>query len=218
MRLTLQSSPLSEVAADWLVVGLWEKDALPRSAGDLNAKLGGVITKLREQGDIAGKAKELTPLYQCAGIAAKRLLVRRSWGRASIRSGLRGVALRNGVKNGRKMISGKSDASASPWLGCPTPLTPDAALQSVCGRRLPGMQFGRRIRKNASERTPPEEVCFVVAAIDQSLQSKACGVRRAKADRQILRANCGQHAAVRFVSRVVLPSVPVQIAGKTDRP
>ena len=75
MRLTLQSSPLADVAANWLVVGLWEKAPFSGNIAQLDAKLGGLLTKLREQGDVAGKAKELTPLYQATGIAANRILL-----------------------------------------------------------------------------------------------------------------------------------------------
>src|SRR5437879_5908969 len=75
MHLTLQSSPLSEIAADWLIVPLWEKEAPTGNVAELDARLGGLLTKLREQGDVAGKAKELTPIYQTAGIAARRLLL-----------------------------------------------------------------------------------------------------------------------------------------------
>src|SRR5438445_796815 len=72
MRLTLHSSPPAEVSADWLVVGVWENQSF---SGTIDAKLGGLLSRLREQGDIAGKPKELTPIYQAAGIAATRLLL-----------------------------------------------------------------------------------------------------------------------------------------------
>ena len=60
MRITLQTSPLAETAADWLLVGHWEKEPLTGPVTELDAKLGNLISKLREQGDSVGKAKELT--------------------------------------------------------------------------------------------------------------------------------------------------------------
>src|SRR3954469_9791861 len=71
MRLNLQATPAAEVAADWLIVGSWESEAPPT----IDAKLGGLLSKLRDQGDLLGKAKELTPIYQAVGLAANRLLV-----------------------------------------------------------------------------------------------------------------------------------------------
>src|SRR5262245_23761741 len=75
MRITLKTSPPAEISADWLVVGLWEKEGLTGAAAQIDAKLGGLLTTLREQGDAVGKAKELTPLYQVSGVAARRVLL-----------------------------------------------------------------------------------------------------------------------------------------------
>ena len=164
MRLTVQSSPLSEVAADWLVVGLWEKDALPHGVADLDAKLGGLLTKLREQGDIAGKAKELTPLYQCAGIAARRLLL--------VGLGPRDkadfAALLSATAAAAKMISGKSCQRIA--MALPDALNADATLRACAAGFYQGCSTAG-IRKNASERTPPEEVCFIAPAIDSAIQA-----------------------------------------------
>ena len=62
MRITLQSAPLSEIGADWLIAGIWEKENLDAPLSDVDAKLGGLLGSLRTQGDISGKAKELTPI------------------------------------------------------------------------------------------------------------------------------------------------------------
>src|SRR5262245_36016216 len=70
MRLNVQAASIAEIAADWLIVGSWENES-PPVAGEV----GGLIAKLREQGDVTGKAKELTPVYQVAGVAARRQLI-----------------------------------------------------------------------------------------------------------------------------------------------
>src|SRR5437879_13870180 len=75
MRLTIQTTSLTDINADWLVVGVWETETPTSPAAQLDAKLNGLLTRLREQGDTVGKLKELTPLYQCANIQSKRVLL-----------------------------------------------------------------------------------------------------------------------------------------------
>src|SRR5262249_9179279 len=74
MKLTSQLASPADVKADWLVVGVWEDEPLSGAAAALDAKLGGALGRLREAGDIAGKAKETTPLLNPSGIAAARVL------------------------------------------------------------------------------------------------------------------------------------------------
>ncbi len=74
MKLTTQTTPLAEVDADWLIVGAWEGEG---SAGvaELDVHLGHLLARLRERGDISGKAKELTPIHHDRPIKPQRLLV-----------------------------------------------------------------------------------------------------------------------------------------------
>src|SRR5260370_1334909 len=127
MRLTLQSSLLAEVAADWLILPVWEDELPSGSAPKLDAKLGGVLSLLREQGDVAGKAKELTPLYQSLDFAARRLLLvglgtRKDADFASLLSCTAAAA---------KMLSAKPNQRIAMVLpqGVPT-LSADAVLRS----------------------------------------------------------------------------------------
>jgi leucyl aminopeptidase len=67
--------PPASVPADWLVVGVWttgSPDGPPPAADVLGE---GIITKLRESGDVTGKHLELVPVLNPSGIAAKRLLL-----------------------------------------------------------------------------------------------------------------------------------------------
>ena len=165
MRLTSQSSPLSEVAADWLIVGLWEKES---PSAELDAKLGGLLTKLREQGDVAGKAKELTPIYQPTGIAAKRLLLvglgtREQADFASLLAASAAAA---------KILSAKPTKRIAMALPEGV-LNADAVLRAYALGVYQGCSTAG-IRKNANERTPPEEVCFITSAAVKD------GVRRAE--------------------------------------
>lgn len=75
MPMTVQFVSLADVSADVLIVGVWEEAALSGTVGELDAKLGGGLGRLREAGDLSGKAGELTPLLDRTGLAAKRLLL-----------------------------------------------------------------------------------------------------------------------------------------------
>ena len=161
MQFTLQASPLPEVAADWLVVGLWENASLAGNLLELDAKLGGLVTRLREQGDLTGKAKELTPLFQSANLAARRVLLvglgpREKADFAGLLAATAAAAKMLSIKPCQRVAVALPDVSdlalragaAGFWQGC-----------STAG-----------IRKNARERTHPAEVCLIVPAITPSLQ------------------------------------------------
>src|SRR5947207_856361 len=75
MDITASRKPLADLAADWLIVGLWENEPLSAAAQELDRKLGGLLTRCKERGDWSGKAKELTPLLNPTGIAAGRLML-----------------------------------------------------------------------------------------------------------------------------------------------
>lgn len=75
MDISLERKPLGQIAADWLIVGLWENEGPSGALQELDEALGAVISRLRERGDATGKAKELVPIVQPAGIAAQRVMV-----------------------------------------------------------------------------------------------------------------------------------------------
>src|SRR5260370_26320258 len=70
-----QFAALSDVPADWLIVGAWENEAFGDAVGRLNRCLEGILNRLRERGDFTGKAHEMVTLLDPHGIAADRLLV-----------------------------------------------------------------------------------------------------------------------------------------------
>jgi leucyl aminopeptidase len=156
MNLTHQFAPLASITADWLVVGVWDKDALTGNVAELDTALGGLIANLREQGDIAGKARELTPIYQPTGIAAKRLLVvgLGAGGKADYASLLSASA------TAARMLSAKA------WKRIAFAL-PDApmALRACAAGFYQGCNTAG-IRQSKNERTPPEELCFVSESMD----------------------------------------------------
>src|SRR5438874_2463992 len=74
MKLTTQITPLAEVEADWLIVGAWESEGRS-GAGDLDTRLDGLLSRLRERGDISGKARELTIVHHNRSVKPERILV-----------------------------------------------------------------------------------------------------------------------------------------------
>jgi leucyl aminopeptidase len=183
MRLTLQSSPLAEVAADWLVVGIWEKESLGGAAAALDAKLGGLLTRLREQGDVVGKAKELTPLYQLSGLTAKRLMLVglglcEKADFASVLSAFAAAA---------KSLSSKPIKRVAVALAEGVPaLSGDAVLRAVAHGFYQGSNSAG-IRKSANERTPPEELCIVTTdALQESVRRAEVEGRAANLARELV--------------------------------
>src|SRR4051812_8524149 len=55
MTFTVQFAPLAEVAADWLILLFPEDEAPFGAVAELDARLGGALTRLKEAGDLTGK-------------------------------------------------------------------------------------------------------------------------------------------------------------------
>ena len=70
MQLTSHSTSPAEVEADWLIVGVWEQEGLSGAPAELDTKMGGVLTRLLDRGDMTGKARELTPVLDTHGVLA----------------------------------------------------------------------------------------------------------------------------------------------------
>jgi leucyl aminopeptidase len=71
----ISSATPATVAADWLVIGVWANEPLAGPTANIDTATGGLLSKLRESGDLSGKHLELLPVLNPTGIAAKRLLV-----------------------------------------------------------------------------------------------------------------------------------------------
>ncbi|WP_437205660.1 leucyl aminopeptidase [Planctomicrobium sp. SH664] len=67
--------PLSQIAADWLIVGVTTDAEFSPRLQELDGALEGVLTRLKERGDIKGKLGERTYLPAPTGLAADRLLL-----------------------------------------------------------------------------------------------------------------------------------------------
>ena len=75
MELNVVASPLSAVAADWLIVSLAESAEWPPAVAELDAALGGKLTRLREAGDVTGKAGEVLELRDALPDGPRRVLL-----------------------------------------------------------------------------------------------------------------------------------------------
>ena len=74
MNYTLSTGPLVDTKADCLVLAVPEKSPLPASTQQVDALLGGLISQLRDSGDITGKL-ESTLLIPLSGQPWQRLLL-----------------------------------------------------------------------------------------------------------------------------------------------
>ncbi len=75
MQIDLSHEPLKQIAADWILLMIPEEAPFDRQLLGIDASLQGVLTRMRERGDLTGKAGELTRLPDAPGIAAERLLL-----------------------------------------------------------------------------------------------------------------------------------------------
>lgn len=75
MQLQLATTPWTETAADWLIVGIPEAFELSGPLGNLDKALSGQISRLRESQDFTGKLAESVSIPAPTGIQAKRLLL-----------------------------------------------------------------------------------------------------------------------------------------------
>jgi leucyl aminopeptidase len=160
MSTTTQFTPLSEVQADWLIVGMWEGEELLADVAHLDAQLGGALARLKESEDIAGKALELTPLRDLKGGAARRLLV--------VGLGKRDEADRAALVSATSAATRSLTAKQVERLAVALPEPPkglgweDVAAAAVVG--VGQGSHGPGLRKSKAERFAPKELCLVAPA------------------------------------------------------
>ena len=172
-QIRLSASTLSpgEIDADWLLAAIPENGAPSPALAVLDAKLGGIVSMLRERGDFAGKAGELLALHAPAGIKAKRLLL---IGIGKLEQASRRT-LHDVAAAALKSITGKKLARVALVI-------PDAAgvtlEQRVLAFGVGAIQgsHGPGIKKTEPSRHPPNEMVLAVPAgsnIDAALRRAA---------------------------------------------
>ncbi len=175
MQTSTQFTPLSEVQADWLIVGVWEGDDLPADIAQLDAKLGGTLAQLRQAEYITGKPLELMPLRDLKGVAARRVLVVGLGKRAETDC----AALTNAFACATRSLTGKEVGRIA--IALPEPPRglnwEDVAVAAVVGVGQ-GSQ-GPGLRKSKPDRFPPGELCLV--AVSAPAGEVQRGARRGEA-------------------------------------
>jgi leucyl aminopeptidase len=74
MHCAVTSAPLTQLAADWLILPTSEEGYFPL-AGDIDRLWGGRLEILRQGKDVNGKTNELVPVLGTEGLAARRVLL-----------------------------------------------------------------------------------------------------------------------------------------------
>lgn len=74
METRIEVAPVTEIAADWLVVPMYEGHDLAGPLAALNEACNGLVGRLSESSDLSGKLAETLPLHDTPSIQAKRLL------------------------------------------------------------------------------------------------------------------------------------------------
>src|SRR5258708_3357395 len=74
MEIRRTDGPWAKVQADWLVIPVTESQTLTGPLGELDQQLGGVISRLKEMGDLTGKLASTLPLRGVTGIGTSRIL------------------------------------------------------------------------------------------------------------------------------------------------
>src|SRR5262245_36662431 len=174
MQLNVQIAALAEIKTDWLIVGVWEDEALPPAVAQLDAKLGGVLARVREAGDVVGKAKETTPLLDCKGVVASRVMVVGLGKRAKADR----VSLVNAAAAAARAITGKQVGRIAMAL---PERYPDLEWEEVAEKVGIGLQqgsFGPGLFKTKPNRYAPHEL-LLVAPPGAPEQDVRRGVERA---------------------------------------
>ncbi len=166
MHLTLQTTSLTDINADWLVIGLWEKEAPAGPIAQFDAKLGGLLARLLDLGDMSGKANELTPLYQGVGIRATRILIVGLGPRAKADF----ASLLSASAAAAKMLSAKPCKRVAVALVDGVPGLATATVLRACVHGFFQGSSTAGIRKSETKRSPPGEVCFLVPTAQAELK------------------------------------------------
>src|SRR5262245_48335157 len=159
MHVTTQFRHAREIAADWLIAALWENEPLAGAVAELDATMDRQLTRLLENGDVTGKAKETTALYEPRGLAAQRLLIVGLGPRAKIEPGglfAAGAAAARAVttKAHQRLAFVLPDAGAKLDI---------EAMTVLLGAGLQHGSESAGLRKNKPDRFAPKELCMVAA-------------------------------------------------------
>jgi len=175
MHVVTQFLPAQEVAADWLIAGLWEDEPFAGAVAALDAGMDRQLTRLRERGDVSGKAKETTPIYEPRSLAAKRLLLLGLGPRAKIDPAALFTA---GAVAARAVTTKAHQRLAFVLPDAGTNLDAES-VATILGAGLQHGSEGAGLRKTKPDRFAPNEICLVAdSGADRNAIER--GARRAE--------------------------------------
>jgi leucyl aminopeptidase len=167
-RIETATTPPADVEADWLVVGVPQGGDSGPVVAELDARLGGTVSRLREAGDLTGKHLELVPILTVAGIGARRLLLvglgpTDQASRATTHDAF-AAALRS--------ITGRRFGTVA--LVLPPASAGADHLGMVLGAGVGAIQgsFGPGLRKAEPSRFPPERLVIVGTPVEDAFLNR----------------------------------------------
>jgi leucyl aminopeptidase len=165
MEFFVTSAMPSRQRTDCAIVGVFEKGSLSAAAEELDAKLGGRITKLVKRGDLRGKSGDSLLLADVPGAACERVLLvglgaRASFGRKQYRKAIAG-ALTTIAKTGAR--------DAVNYLSLETVKDADAyTLARTAGEAVGNSQYRIPDHKTANKRSKSALTRFGIAVQNRS--------------------------------------------------
>jgi leucyl aminopeptidase len=175
MQLTSPLTPLYEVEADWLIVGVWEPVEPSRAVTDLDARMGGVLARLKDHGDMTGKAKELTPILDSHGIRATRVLAVGLGPKSKIDF----AGLVSAASAAARSVTTKPYGRVALAVPDPVPgLDPETVARALGVGFMQGSE-GPGLWKSKVERFAPTDL-WLVPSSAQAAEPVALGARRAE--------------------------------------
>jgi leucyl aminopeptidase len=177
MSLSAQFLPLADVSSPWLVVGVFEDGSAGSAFDQLDARLGGALNRLRQSGDLTGKANELTPLYDCQGIAPRRLMLVGLGKRDQVAA----PTIIDAVAAAARAITGKPYDRVAVAVPDPVSGLGWEAVAVASGVGLLQGCTGPGLRKNKPERFAPAELWLVAPPGAPGAEVQA-GTRRANVE------------------------------------
>lgn len=151
MIINVTNAPVPQVEADAIVVGLYEGNLLDGPAGAVDRGCGGLLSRLRESGEIAGRAGESTTVLMPQGLRSPRLVLVGLGDRAAFD---RGAACR-AAGSAARLLAAKPRARVAFFLGDLTPELTEAAITGV----LVGCE-GQDLYRSEKKLTPFSEVLW----------------------------------------------------------
>lgn len=174
MQLSAQFLPLNEVEADWLILPLWENENFSPVLVDLDGKIGGVLARLKDHGDITGKAKEMTSILDVPALRSTRLLALGLGPRSKVDF----AGLVKAAATAAKSLTTRSHMRIALMVPEQVPnLDPDVVARALAVGFMQGSE-GPGLRKSKPERFAPQDF-LLVAAVSQELEQVEKGTARA---------------------------------------